>query len=575
MNAIPLIIGTNTVAISVVNDCGADNIVYTIVREECKLPNNSALSHLDGAVVENGEIVFEATVLNVSEEDITIVHNGIAQAINYNGITKKVSAALSLTEGVNTIQLQSTNDCGEDVETVKITRKVPCTKITTNYLVPNTPVVTSTTKLYTVLFNATGITSKDQIVATFNDVKIDVDFDLVSNNITAKNLKLKEGVNILIFQLKNDCSERKVTYTINYNGCKAPIIKFNGLTPGMEVGESGFNLAALVSNITDAEDLKFYFNGVLTDFDFNPVSHLLTAVVALNEGKNTFKISARGCENVNEEISINYKLPCEITAYSLMIPATTTAVSIEDNYSISLTATGVERKEQVTVKKGLTDLAFTFTAETGAIRINDISLSDGENNIQVSLKNDCSENTVNYSITYNGCESPDISINTVMSEVYESEFLFNANISHIDEAGQITLTLNGDRIDFVYDSEMGVLDATLMLNAGENIVNIEADGCETANETMRVNYVVPCEPIMYSLITPAELIVEVGEDTYDIALFVENATSRGLEVQLDGADLPYVYADNILNINTINLVDGVNMIRVNLSNACVSLAGKP
>ena len=563
-----LMVGSNAVSITANTECGGAVLIYNIVREECKAPAISDLSPLTGTSTESESIVVTATITNAATADIVLLLNGVSHEFSYNEGTDILTEALNLNVGSNAIEIRVENVCGSDTHRMTITREVPCETIVTSLLTPASNTVTSPTDTYNVTLHASGIASVDQISAKLNGAAVSPSFDLISGNIVLAGLSLENGANTVVVSMSNGCSESVVTYTINYVGCEPPVIIINSIYPGMVVTEGVFNLAVIVTNVSDASDIVLLVNGLPADFDFEPVTHLLTAEFPLLDGSNRVDIQANGCESVSADATLTYEPPCDPISHTLMSPSVTPTVSVESDYEITLSTFGIDNAGQISVKLNGAAIPFMYNAETNIITISSIDLIDGTNTVIVNLENDCSSDVVNYSILYDGCEAPTITLGANLSTVTESLYNFEANVSNVRFAGDIQLLLNGAPSPFVYDPVTGAVNASLTLAEGSNSIRLIANGCESASKTITVTYTIPCTPITYTLGSPSSLSAESADDTYNINLVVQHLNAGGINVTKAGLPIPFTLSGSILTINGISLNDGVNTIAVRLVNPC-------
>lgn len=567
---INLVLGSNSLSITAKTACGGAVLVYSITREKCEAPTISGISPVSGSETEASSVVLNATVANAVASDIVLLLNGVSQAFSFDEVTHKLSQALSLNVGSNTIEIQVKNACGEAGKVIEITRKVPCTTILTNLLKPTAKTVTVTEEDYSITLHTTGLNNAEQITAQLNGNDVPFTFDVVSGNIVLPTFKLIKGENTVVIGMVNNCSKSSVSYKITYNGCEPPVVIINDVFAGMTVSESIYNLAAVVTNVAEADDISLKVNDAVVDFDYNPVTHLLTAAFTLMEGSNSIKIEANGCEKVSASATIIYEKPCDKITHTLMTPNTTPTVSVESEFEITLSTFGVESAAQIVVKLNGSTIPFMFNPETKIITITGIDLIDGTNTVIVTMTNNCSSDVVNYAIIYDGCLEPIIGLGSNPPAVSVPTYSFEATVSNVSNSSDIQVLLNDAPVSFVFDPVSGGLNATVVLAVGNNTIRIIAAGCETATKDFVVNYSVPCENIAYTLGSPAELTVEVAESKININLVVQHVSPAGISVKRNGTLVPFTYADNILSINAVSLVDGTNTVEVNLSNACSS-----
>lgn len=569
LNELPLALGSNSVVVTATTECGSAIKIFTIQREVCDIPVISAVSPVSGSVVDEESIIFSANVSEVSSEEISVLLNGVSQAFTYNEATGVLTLGATINTGLNSIIVRAENACGSAERIINITREIPCESIVTNLLTPSLNVFTATEENINISLNATGLTSVEQISVTNNGVTVPVTFDPITGNITINDLNLVDGANAIQVHLTNDCSKSLVTYDITYNGCEPPVIIINEIWPGKVVSEDIFELNVVVTNISSGDDIVVKLNGEVIDFDFNPASHLLSANLSLMEGANSIEVTANGCETINQSASLTYEVPCTVISHSLLIPASTNITAVEESYSVSLSVVGIESTEEIEVKLNGVIHPFVYNSESQIISIAGIALVDGVNALVVKLTNECSSDIINYTINYDGCVEPVITLGVMPSVITTPNFNLEANVQHVS-ADQIQVLFNGVPADFVYDPSTGAIDAELTLSEGENSIEIIANSCELVKVSTDLTYTVPCEPLVYTLTNPEGLSTSSAEAIYNISLLVQHVSEEGIAVRKDGDLIDFSLTDNLLSINGINLVDGANIITVELANDCSS-----
>ncbi|MBN4071504.1 hypothetical protein JYT72_03220, partial [Crocinitomix catalasitica] len=502
--------------------------------------------------------------------EIVVLVNGISQAFTYNESTDILTSAVSLEEGSNEIIITATNACGSDEEKIRVSRTIPCDDIVTNFLSPVSGTATATESTYSILLNASGLTDVSQISVTLNGAPQSVSFDDVTGNIVIDGLTLVDGTNTVVVSLNNGCSTATVNYTINFEECKTPVITINGIYDGQTLSASAGMFTAILANVNSVDDITLTLNGLALDFTFDETSGILQANFLLNDGANVFVITINGCETVSKTINVVFVEPCEDITYGLITPTSVEQTVVDPAYAINLSATGIESSSQIGVTQNGSNIPFTFDAGTKIISISGITLVDGANGIAVTLKNDCSNATVTYTINYDGCKPPVITIPSMATVVDKALYTFTATVTNIASASELEFLLNGAPQPFVFDPSTGVFQADVILTEGMNTFSLTAKGCETKSANASLTYTIPCEPIVYTLGTPSTNTVAVADDIYAIELIIQNTTKDNIKVTVDGLDKAFTYASNLVSISGITLKDGINTVVVSASNDCSS-----
>jgi hypothetical protein len=156
------------------------------------------------------------------------------------------------------------------------------------------------------------------------------------------------------------------------------------------------------------------------------------------------------------------------------------------------------------------------------------------------------------------------------SSVTNANYTLQAVINNAT-ANHITVTFNGATINSNFNAANNLLTANIVLNEGNNEIVVSAVECETASETFTVNYTVPCNPITYSMIYPAQTNLTAAEAVISsLNLTANNVISSGVSVTVNGSNVPFVLNGTSLSVANINLVNGANIVQVSLTNNCSS-----
>jgi hypothetical protein len=562
-----LIIGNNTIMLAVTNECGQASITYHILREACNPPVISGISPIETAIAPEATTTLNATISNAVQSSIQLIVNGISQSFSFSANTGNLSAGLDLNEGVNSIKIVATNSC-ESVELISnIIHTIACQSITTSLLQPIALVSQVTDANYSVLLHASGTLETSGITATLNGTAVPFTFDAIAGDISLANLTLVDGTNQIMIHLSNACSKETVNYTINYNGCEPPIIEIPGINNGAVLTTATTDFAAVIQNSNGANNIQLLLNGQIQSFDFDDQNSLLTASLNLNEGVNSIILTVNGCETANSNISVTYEAPCLPISHTLMAPSAVNQSVVDANYAISLNIQNIENSQQLTATLNGNALAFNFDANSHTLAIAAINLIDGTNNIVVIATNDCSSETINYAIQYDGCQAPVLTLLTNSANSSTASYPFSASVTNISDQSEIQVLLNGAPGTFVYETNTGNISGEASLIEGTNTLVITANGCEIVTETINVTYTIPCVPIVLSLSAPAQIETSVVDQLFALQLVAQHAASNSIIVQLNGTAVPHTFINEVIHSN-LNLIDGDNTVTITMSNTC-------
>lgn len=564
-----LTIGNNTIIITAVNDCGTTTLTYHILREECFLPTIGAITPANNHVTADLTLNISAQLTHVITSEIQLVVNGISQPFTFNDQTGAFAASISLQDGANQVAIVATNSCGSTTQDLVYTHEIPCTPLSINMLTPASNPVVVTNANYDILFHVNGTLDASGISATFNGNNLNTVFDPVAGTVGIPNIVLADGANTIIVSLTNDCSQETIKYTINYDGCQPPTIATSGITSGSVVNQSTLNLSAVIMNSNGAGNISLTVNGQSESFNFDDPSSTLSANVNLHVGSNVIVITVNGCQVANESITVVYEMPCSPIAYSLMQPSSNSETVVNSNYALTLNLQEITSSQQISVKLNGATIPFNFDPATHILSAQNIILVDGTNSIVVSATNDCSSETINYSIQYNGCQPPVITITNGATTSSSADYSILGTATNLSNQNDLQVLLNGVPSSVVYDPQTGQFSADLVLTEGSNTIVINANGCANDTETIAVVYTVPCDPIVYALSTPSQLSTSIADELFALSVVAQHADPATITVTHNGTAVTHTYVNDLINAN-LTLVDGGNAVVVVMSNACSS-----
>ncbi|MFT4601504.1 MAG: hypothetical protein ACI857_001684, partial [Arenicella sp.] len=532
INNAALTMGNNSIVVTATNDCGSATYTYHIEREKCSNALISGSTPAHNSVIGTSTLNFSATVSNATQSEIQFIVNGISQAFSFNEQSGLLTAPIDLIVGNNAVSIIAVNSCGDTRKDFEFVHTLPCESIVIGMVHPTTAMATVTESTYSIALHATGTLTSAGVSATLNAAAIAAAYNQVTGEITINNMTLVDGVNTVVVNLTNDCSSESITYTINFNGCQPPVIEIPGINNGTVVNTSTIDFHAVVQNSNGVDNVQLLLNGVVQSFNFDGQTQLLSASLALNEGTNSIILSVNGCETASQNVNVTYEVPCQPITYSLMQPASNNVTVVEVGFNVSLNLMQVENVQNISTTLNGTAVPFAYDAGTHSLAINDLTLADGTNTIVVVATNDCSTETITYTVQYDGCQPPVITLGRHNTTTSTNAYSFSASVTNIANQNEITVNLNGAAVSFVYDSQTGNITGEVNLVEGANTIIISANGCASDTKTINVAYAIPCDPIVVSLSAPAQLETSVAGETFALQLVAQNASS--ISVKLNG-----------------------------------------
>jgi hypothetical protein len=389
--------GSNIIRVEVTNACGTAAEQITVVLNNCERPQLTFLNpSAAGSTTNTGTLALQAKVNGT-------VQGGQAQLFLNNQLMPTpalsgnlIIASLPLTNGLNSIQVIFTNNCGTDQLNTTINYQ-NCVAPIISVLSPsvNSTVQSSALRLRANLLHVSNraliklvINGTEQTNFTFN----------ASTGLFEYSGQLLEGINNFTITAANDCGSDIETFTINYAACKKPTISLvNAPANGSQVNQSALNLQAQTAFLTQAQ-ITLSLNGV-TNQPFSFQNGQVSAAMNLKPGLNTIIIQGKNdCDRINQTINLTYTpAPCDPphVIYNMIPTGSTvnnpvftyyaTVVNYTVNSNIVLSING-------TVLSGYSNVNGSLAAELGLI--------EGGNQISITVTNDCGTFTNTYNVTY-------------------------------------------------------------------------------------------------------------------------------------------------------------------------------
>ncbi|HIP36704.1 MAG TPA: hypothetical protein EYG85_07600, partial [Crocinitomix sp.] len=211
-----LVVGLNSVKITVTNNCGNDKAIYNITRKVC---NPAFITINSNTSVTNAIYILNAQILNINDKDfITVKLNGVSQNFNFNESTSILLATLNLQSGNNQIEIL-VNKCKKVIKKIDVTYTPPC----------DVPVIainssnSSTSPTYVFKANVTNIDNANNITVKHNGAVVNSTFIPSSGQVKAY-LTLVEGSNAITI-IANGCEKIINEFVVNYEEpCVTPTI---------------------------------------------------------------------------------------------------------------------------------------------------------------------------------------------------------------------------------------------------------------------------------------------------------------------------------------------------------------
>ena len=393
--------GINNFTLRASTPCGTDQQTIQINRENCQRPAIQIANNTINNTVTQSAYNFIATISGqVNSNQIQVIHNGMSVlGFNFNSANGQLQRLINLAPGSNIIRVEASNACGNAAEQIVLNYQ-NCVPPVITILSPamNSTVQNSALRLRA---NLANVSNRALIKLLINGVELN---SFTFNNISGLleySGQLNEGVNTIAISAANDCGTDIETFTLNFDACKKPTLTLNATMPANNatVSNAAFNLLAQSTFLTQNQ-ITLSFNGV-SGQPFTFQNGAIAASLNLKPGINTILIQGKNdCDRTSKTLTINYtpsRPPCDPpqVVYNMIATGSTvnnpvftyyaTVVNYTSNSNIILSING-------TVLSGYSNVNGSLAAELGLI--------EGNNQISITVTNDCGTFTNTYYVTY-------------------------------------------------------------------------------------------------------------------------------------------------------------------------------
>jgi len=574
-----LVVGVNTFVITSTNQCGTVSQSFTVNYQTCIVPAITLISpSTNGTTVGNANFILSASIQNGANSQVKVTHNTRALTnVNYNATTGAVQTTVTLTPGVNTFVITSTNSCGTDTETITVNYQ-NCVPPAITPIAPASNGMTVSSANF--VLNAAVLNSNNGqgITVTHNTRSItNFSFNNASNNLQAS-LILNPGLNTIVISTTNACGTDTETITINYQACLVPVITVTSPASNNTLASTAsFTFTALVQNATNAQGISLKLNNTsITNFTYNASTGVVQSTVNLLPGLNTFVLNVtNACGTDTETTVVNYQ-PCAMPTVNITTPVTNGMTVTNANFNFNAFVQNVSNAQGVTFlvnNQSVTN--YTFNTTTGVLQAN-LNLIPGINTFVLTATTSCGTETKTITVNYQNCIAPVISLvspSTNGTTVNNANFNFAALVQNVGSGQQgVSLSVNGRAItNYSLNNATGSLTSSVVLVPGLNTFILTVNTtCGTDTETITINYSNCTAPIV-NFVSPSSNGTNVSNATYVLNATVQNSNNgQGITFTQNGNSLSN-YSFNNSNgsfQSTVTLVPGLNTFVISSLNAC-------
>lgn len=354
--------GQNTVEAIVKNACGEEKVSTTVIYKPagkpCEAPGISMIQPLGlDNIVQVPAVEVRFSLLNISEaSQVQFKVNGQAKAFNYDKTTHLLIATVDLAEGLNTIDVVVSNDCGAANKVLKYTRRV-CSN-------PQVTIISSSLANNSITFlesmnmegSVSNITNAGQLVLKQNGKPIALVFNLAQQSFTA-DIDLLMGKNNFELSVKNDCGTDTKTLVVERKAdpnAVPPTIKItNPATTPYTTNAGSYSVQAVATRVTAANQVSMTINGQPVNAHYNVGTAVLSYNLTLVEGNNVIVVNAvNNYGSASDTKTIVYTKPIVVEKPVIVLtnPATCPTVLPAGTHQIKGYILNITDLNQVSIK---------------------------------------------------------------------------------------------------------------------------------------------------------------------------------------------------------------------------------
>jgi large repetitive protein len=502
--------GANIFEITATNSAGSDMATTTIVFRQTA-PSQPPVVTITRPLqnphtVSSSTTPITASVLNVDgQQNIQVTLNGNAVTnFTYNTSTKLVNFTASLNEGVNNLVITASNTSGQasDSRVINFRKEVVVLPPFVTFLNPSEPGKLTNNPSTTMRAKVTNVSDANQITVSMNGMMVSShlwNFN-PANNEVSMNTGLNIGNNGFIITATNSAGSHTASMNVIYRPamqeCVKPVITFiTPLNATTNVDNARLQFNARVSNVTAAQNVKIFLNGIQIDyFTFNVTTGAISQLIMLSQGQNIIEVVAENnCGEVKGNRIVIFKQvesPCLAPSIQALEPTRMNSNVQSQNITIKASTLNVSNASELKLLVNGLSKAFNYDAASRNI-VATVDLNVGNNTIKLEATTSCGTANVSWTVNRTDCTKPTVTVTgssvAHKGTTFSQAFTLTAAISGVDSRNQISVTQNGKAINFVYDANTRVLSVDRPLDMGKNNFIITAtNSCGNDSKTHEV-----------------------------------------------------------------------------------------
>jgi large repetitive protein len=589
-----LLVGANIFEVSATNTSGSDSKTTTIIHQVSE-PLNPPVVKIEFPIKKNHEtstasINIDATVLNISNRNNieVFINDVISSNFNYDETTKKVTLLMPLKEGQNKLLIKATNASGtsQDSRIITYKKEIKIDPPLVSFINPNSNNQTVNAINYTIKASVLNVENANQITLNHNGQVINPQNYTFNNN--TKELRylssLASGNNVFTVSASNVSGSHSASTSIIFKAeekpCEKPVISFvTPISSGLEVTQSNYVAKLKVTNVTSQNQIEILVNGVLTQGIYNLTSNIMILNINLKEGQNIVEVKARNrCGQSNANTIINYKkpnVPCtNIPSLQLIQPLRAETTTENTSQEVRVGILNIVNTNDIIFKVNGQNTPFNYDVSSKILN-STVQLKDGLNTIEIQTSNECGSAGLTIKITKKQCNKPTLNINSTSvqnnSSTNNENFVAEGIVTGIQNSNEISITNNGQAINFIYNSVGNSFSFNTNLFVGVNNFVIKAkNSCGEDQKTLAItrNKVVKVNPPTIKITNPATTPFSSSNPAINVQAVTQNITSKSqvsLSINGQPVNVNFNPSNGSLTYN-LTLVEGNNVITASAVN---------
>lgn len=518
-----LIEGANTVSVTGTNTAGTDSKTTTILyRKPVTVqppivtfvnPNSNPTT----SVTPTYPVVARVQYVQNANQ-ITLKVNGVVSTnFTYVPSTEMMEFTTGLVNGSTFIEITGTNAAGSDTKSTTINYRAPnpavppVVTITNPALDPHTTYSPSCPLSATVL----NVDNAQQIAVTFNGVPTTAFTYNSTTKVLDLTLTLLLGENNVTITATNTAGTASDTQKIIYKRDEVvvpPVVSFiNPPVAGTTVSSAAYQVKGKVLNVASQGQITLKQDGQVVNTSFwsyDPVTFNVIFNTNLNEGNNVFEITGTNLGgSATASTSIVYKklvAPCLKPTIAFVSPNSSNLEVDNNQLDVKATIAEITTANNVELKlNGNLQSLGTYEATNKSFN-KMVTLVEGQNVIEITATNACGTATSNTIIVYKPkaapCIAPVLTRNLPATNEFSIEAattVLTVNTANIVNASEMKLQVNGTPTTFNFDAATQTLTANINLNAGVNVIQLQAtNACGRASLSWNITRVVCVAPVV-------------------------------------------------------------------------------